>query len=82
MARVRTVFQFALMMSVVMLAAGCLALSFGGKTQTVDDVVTESPETLARIDRLESRVQSLEQQLSPQFQPPQIQTPGISSISK
>lgn len=45
---------------------GCLALSFGGKTQTVDHVVAESPETLSRIDSLETRVQALERQFVPQ----------------
>jgi hypothetical protein len=51
---------------VICLFTGCLALSFGGKTQTVDHVVSESPETLARISTLESKVQTLEQQLLPQ----------------
>lgn len=44
---------------------GCLALSFGGKSQQVDTVVSENPETKERLNRLESRVQALEQQLTP-----------------
>ena len=58
------------------LTAGCLALSFGGKTQTVDHVTAESPETLSRIDRIEARVQALEQQIMPPT------LPGSQSVSK
>ncbi|MDB5388145.1 MAG: hypothetical protein JWM11_3791 [Planctomycetaceae bacterium] len=61
----------------VCFSVGCLALSFGGKTQTVDHVVSESPETLARIDSLESRVQTLERQLVPQES-----LPGSRAFSK
>jgi hypothetical protein len=42
----------------------CLAVSFGGTSQG-DTVVSESPETKERLNSLESRVQALEQQLSP-----------------
>ena len=46
-----------------LLQTGCLALSFGGKSQQVDTVVSESPDTKERIDKLESRVQAIEQHL-------------------
>jgi hypothetical protein len=53
---------------------GCLALSFGGKSQQVDTVVAESPQTIERIKQLEARVEALEQQstatLTPQLHPP------------
>lgn len=55
-----------------MLLSGCLALSFGGKSQQVETVVSESPQTLERIGKLESRVEALEQQLAPQLAPPEV----------
>lgn len=55
-----------------MLLSGCLALSFGGKSQQVETVVSESPQTLERIGKLESRVEALEQQLTPQLAPPEV----------
>ena len=59
---------------IAFLSAGCPALSFGGKTQTVDHVVAESPETIKRINHLESRVNALEQQLGPQLSLPEERT--------
>jgi hypothetical protein len=46
----------------LVLSSGCLALSFGGKSQQVDNIVSESPETINRISNLEARVGALEQQ--------------------
>src|SRR5262245_56021193 len=51
---------------------GCLALSFGGKSQQVDTVMTENPETQDRLAKIESRVEALEQQLTPQLSPPKL----------
>ena len=55
---------------VVPLLSGCLALSFGGKSQQVENVVTENPQTQERLGQLESRMDALEQQLVPQLAPP------------
>lgn len=50
--------------------SGCLALSFGGKSQQVDTVMTENPETKDRLGKLESRVEALEHQFMPPVVPP------------
>lgn len=50
--------------------SGCLALSFGGKSQQVETVVSESPQTQERLGKLEARVDALERQLAPQLAPP------------
>lgn len=65
MLRVR--FPLTAMMAFVLACAlpGCLALSFGGKSQQVDTVLTESPETKNRLDQLESRINALEHQVAP-----------------
>lgn len=51
-----------LFIGTLVISSGCLALSFGGKSQQVDHIVSESPETINRISNLEARVGALEQQ--------------------
>lgn len=55
---------------VLPLLSGCLALSFGGKSEQVENVVTESPQTQERLRQLEARMDTLEQQVAPQLSPP------------
>jgi hypothetical protein len=52
-----------------LLLCGCLALSFGGKSQG-DTVLSESVLTQERLGKLEARVDALEQQVAPQLAPP------------
>jgi hypothetical protein len=56
---------------------GCLALSFGGKSQQVDTVVSESPEMKSRLSDLERRVETLERQAGA----PLILPPGTTSLN-
>ena len=64
MLRTRFCFQTLFLCAGVFLLPGCLALSFGGKTQKVETVNTEAPQTQERLGKLESRVQTLEQQFA------------------
>lgn len=61
--------KVSMLCSAILCLSGCLALSFGGKSQQVETVVAESPETKERLSRLEARMSALEQQLSPQLPP-------------
>ena len=77
MLRARYLVQVSILGGTICVIPGCLSLQFGGKTQTVDSVVTDNPATLKRIDELESRVESLERQLAP----PVIPAPaGLQSL--
>lgn len=60
----RSRFQFLALVACVASLPGCLALSFGGKSQQVDTVNSESPQTQERLAKLESRVDALEQQFA------------------
>jgi hypothetical protein len=65
-------------LGMLVLSSGCLALSFGGKSQQVDHIVSESPETINRISNLEARVGALEQQQGMPINP----TSGKTTYSK